>query len=523
MIKHRTYITQLIAPLLLAISAISFVELAVQLSFHPTFWDKTTWLMHDPYRGELFDRVVVSEKLSNLLDVDADIISVGDSSGFFSLQPQIVNRYLHGKKYINLSTGANQAYGGYRAIAEFALRHSPRIKYVVLYIYPQLGPIPSVVGQGGLSPILQDTLVGLQSHITPPSALFSPHAKFRLFEARDYHVGDTLSNHKVYLEFHSTVKDTLGWVPEHDIRFDRFRRIDFYPVPRNEWYDRLGITDASSFHAILGDFRKMVKSYGAELVIAFAPFPAGSFNPQDENVGATEREFERFQMENADVKFLFPFITAFSSEKFGQFNHIAREYVFLSSSRLGAALDKVIRDPASVSPFHPAKAHPTAPPQVEFHQTGSSDSNLRNAAMSYFLYTATADERYRELISSRVLDLVDHNQAFRFMMQDTRERGIKLGMRGITLSYDITGLQAIPVEIHNLPHCNASVDIQWVQLGGTVNYSFASTSPIAQSTEPVAWPESSHLFVPTVLENGVHKFDGYCPEPALNAVPSLPE
>src|SRR6202008_510662 len=99
----------------------------------------------------------------------------------------------------------------------------------------------------------------------PPSALFSPELKFWLLEGRNYRVGDLLSNHKVFLEFHSTVKETLGWAPEHDVRFDRFRRLDFYPVLRNEWYDRLGITDPSLIHTVLTDFRKMDKSYGAEL------------------------------------------------------------------------------------------------------------------------------------------------------------------------------------------------------------------------------------------------------------------
>src|SRR5205823_4346972 len=141
MIKDKGFITHLIAPIAFGLCFVALVELGIHLKYHPTFWEKTTWLLHDPYRGEHFDRVIVAEKLSNLLDLDADIISVGDSSGFFSLQPTIVNRYLHGLKYVNLSTGANQAYDGYRAIAEFALRRSPNIKYVVLYIFPLLVPV----------------------------------------------------------------------------------------------------------------------------------------------------------------------------------------------------------------------------------------------------------------------------------------------------------------------------------------------------------------------------------------------
>jgi hypothetical protein len=342
-----------------------------------------------------------------------------------------------------------------------------------------------------------------------------------MFERRDYRVGDLLLNHKVYLEFHSTVKETLGWVPEHDVRFDRLRVLNLYPVLRHEWYDRLGLSDPSTINTVLRDFRKMVQSYGAELVVAFAPFPGMSLDPGDENLAATEREIERFQRANPDVKFLFPFITSLSSEKFAQFNHIAREYVFLSSSRLGAALDKMIRDPGSIPQFHPAATYPPRPPQIRFRPTGPSDPALLDAAMSYYLYTATAEERYRELISSRVLSLVDNNQAFRFMMADTSKRIANLAARSIALGYDLSALRGVPMDVEGLSHCNLGADIQWVQVDGTVNYSYKS--PIASSTEPVVWPASSHLFLPTVLENGVRKFDGYCPEAALNQIPVIPE
>jgi hypothetical protein len=32
---------------------------------------------------------------------------------------------------------------------------------------------------------------------------------------------------------------------------------------------------------------------------------------------------------------------------------------------------------------------------------------------------------------------------------------------------------------------------------------------------PVKWPETSHILIPTVIEDGVRKFDGYCPEPSV--------
>ena len=77
---------RLLGPVFLALALIALVEAGLVLKFHPDFWQKTTRLVHDPYHGETFDRVMLYEKLSNLSDTRPEIISVGDSSGFFGIQ-----------------------------------------------------------------------------------------------------------------------------------------------------------------------------------------------------------------------------------------------------------------------------------------------------------------------------------------------------------------------------------------------------------------------------------------------------
>ena len=170
---------RLILPAMCAIAIAAAIELSIGLAFRPTFWQKTTWLMYDPYKSELFDRVEVFLRLSHLENSDPDIISVGDSSGFFSLQSRIVNRYLGGLNFVSLNTGANQAYLGYQAIAEYMLRRSKSIKYVVLYTFPALLPQDIVIGVADLGPITYDALVGAEAYLTPPSAFLAPYAKFR--------------------------------------------------------------------------------------------------------------------------------------------------------------------------------------------------------------------------------------------------------------------------------------------------------------------------------------------------------
>src|SRR6266568_6101983 len=151
--------SRLFLPIALLVIVIGASETLIALTFKPNLLERSGWLLHDPYKGEPFDRIVVREKFRSLEDSDPDIISVGDSSGFFSIQPTIVNRYTHGLKYVSLSTGANQAYAGYKAMAEYMLQRSHHIKYVVLYLFPNLIPSDEVLAAADLGNILYDNLI----------------------------------------------------------------------------------------------------------------------------------------------------------------------------------------------------------------------------------------------------------------------------------------------------------------------------------------------------------------------------
>ena len=85
---RRVAIKRLLLPIIVAIGVAGTIELAIELHYRPGFWQKTPWLMHDPYKGELFDRVEMYIRLSHLENTDPEIISVGDSSGFFRCNRQ---------------------------------------------------------------------------------------------------------------------------------------------------------------------------------------------------------------------------------------------------------------------------------------------------------------------------------------------------------------------------------------------------------------------------------------------------
>ena len=101
------------------------------------------------------------------------------------------------------------------------------------------------------------------------------------------------------------------------------------------------------------------------------------------------------------------------------------------------------------------------------------------------------------------------------MMEDTRKRLEVLAKSNIQLGYKLDELKGVPVEVKNLSYCDSgSLTAEWVQLSGAVTYTYSDK--FNTSSEPVEWPKASSILVPTILEGGVRKFDGYCAEPSLN-------
>lgn len=89
------------------------------------------WNFNEP---ELFHKALIYAKLRNAAAAKPAIIQVGDSSGLHGIVPAIVEKYVPGLRYENLSCCANTGFDGYYNIAQFMLRHALSIKAVVLYI-----------------------------------------------------------------------------------------------------------------------------------------------------------------------------------------------------------------------------------------------------------------------------------------------------------------------------------------------------------------------------------------------------
>jgi hypothetical protein len=515
-----SWLRRAILPVFSALLLASAIELTIELGYHPSFWQRSTYLMYDPLRSEPFDRAELAIRLSHVEDSEPDVISVGDSSGFFSLQPKIINRYLDGAKYVDLNTGANHAYDGYYAIAEYMLRRSHSVKYVVLYMFPTLLPEEHVMQVADLAPITYEDLVSAKAYLTPPSAAISPYAKFLMFEGRYFHKSDPLGNTVPLQQLTNTVDAAQGWLPEFDVRYDRIGgRGGFDPDQRSNLLSQLHLVETSSTVAYLSKFNRMIQSYGAKMAIAFAPVPSRYLVPGDRNEIVADQALARFQQQHPDVKFLFPSLTYWAPEKFGMYNHISREYTFLSSRRLGEGLAELLEHADDIRPY---KAHVTELrqpyPPIAVKAIGPPDPKLLDGALALFRYTTNIDPTDWQLVSRRVQDELGRESAFGYMMADAEARTAALATQGIKIGIDTSQLQATPVEVIGVPFCDPRPDFVWVQVGGSMIFTF--DSPTTHLREPVVWPQTSSILFPTILEDGVRKFDGYCPEPSMTAAQS---
>jgi hypothetical protein len=519
-LRTSAWFRRVLLPILFALSVGGAIELAIELRFHPGFWQRSTHLLYDPYRGEPFDRSELVTRLRNVENSEPDIISVGDSSGFFSLQPAIINRYLDGWKYVDLNTGGTHAYDGYYAIAEYMLRRSHHIKYVVLYIFPLYLPQPCFFAGADLGRILMGDLLSFKAALLPPSAFLSPYLKLWLFQGRHFHRSDPFGGSEPDLQLPATVAAAQGWLPEYDGRIDvTGKQLSFCSDKRPGLLPRLGLAEQSSTVAYLEDFDRMVRSYGARLVIAFAPLPTESIIPKDPNFPAADGALARFQRERPDVKFLFPLLMFWGPEKFGYFNHVSREYTFLPSERLAEGLGRLIRHPETIPPYATEAPDRGAPyPRKPVTPTGAADPKLLDAALALFRYATTTDDADWQLVSSRVQHLLQADPAFNDMMTDVKTRMVSLAKQGITIGMDMSQLEATPVTVSDPSFCDTRPGVEWVQIKGSMIFTYSS--PTFNARTPVSWIV---VLMPTIVEDGVRKFDGYCPEPSMatakNAAP----
>jgi hypothetical protein len=170
---------------------------------------------------DTFHKLLINEKLANAVRGRPDVIQIGDSSGLHGIVPSIVDQYLGGLRYENLSCCMNTGFDGYNSIAQFMLRNVPSIKAVVLYI--DLNATPRKLGDDmtalvGGEDRLRSAFGPLSIPTTPPTLAARPDVLRWVYTFGHTHQQWGLMPFADrWPELVHSIRATRGWRPEQDV------------------------------------------------------------------------------------------------------------------------------------------------------------------------------------------------------------------------------------------------------------------------------------------------------------------
>lgn len=319
---------------------------------------------------ELLQRAELEQKFIQFNDAKPDIVQVGDSSGMHGVQPLIVESYLHGLHYLNMSLATNLGYWGYYAVAEHMMQHSGSVKALVLYFTPGGPPQPALVDASDLmaSSIDREFVSPVYRLFHVPSLGLRRAVTDRVYYLNGYFNAPNrpLSDNAGFLMLRDIISSSEGWARETDLPDDHIDGI-FKMLRQNDPklanLDDLGVVRwifpnsmpttfnwstllrKTYMQIVLDRFRQLAERYHARLIVATNPVPdtfrLPAFNRAFDLV-AVERALEAYHREHPNVAVLG--VDYWPDERFSGFAHVGTPYAVESSRRLGRFMEQVVAD-----------------------------------------------------------------------------------------------------------------------------------------------------------------------------------
>jgi hypothetical protein len=277
--------------LLAALVIVAVIEVSYSAADTSSPVERSGYLNWNFNSAELFHKVMIYEKLRHAVQNAPDVIQIGDSSGFHAVVPRIVDHYLGGLKYDNLSCCANTTFDGYYTIAEFMLRNVPTIKAVVLYIS---------LNQTTVDPILKQTdIVGGDDRLRSAFGWFAPFTSPATLSARAgvlrsvYTLGHTLDQpglqpfdiNPAFDDLTRSIRASDGWWAEHDAHPTTDKQLEMWaticgrssarPWPDLNHYYTRDIFGRQQLHMQI-ELRRLARltaRHNAKLIVIFQPHP----------------------------------------------------------------------------------------------------------------------------------------------------------------------------------------------------------------------------------------------------------
>lgn len=331
--------------ILLALGVIAATEGVCALALRPGIVERTKFNLLDRFHS-----AVIFGKLADFANSAPDIIQVGDSSGFHSVQPDLVMRYLGGLKYVNLSCCAALGYRGYYGIADFMLRRNPGVKAVVLYV--SLNNLPRadlIEGQHQLGEFIQNSLTTPFSYLSPATVAL----RQRIVDATEKK-GQARTDAVFTDDMRASAREHNGWWAEHDRRLAGDKRTAFWRATCGE----IGVKtiDPASYYAHDGQsymvselerFATLAARHEAKLIVMFQPFSCRGLDADflDARLADVRTLLSRHRNVSVVPEQV---LEAWPTEKFVSGDHLRVGYDEENSMRVGKALARVLGTDARV-------------------------------------------------------------------------------------------------------------------------------------------------------------------------------
>jgi hypothetical protein len=357
-----------------ALAMIALIEIGHAAVAPSSQAERSSYLNWNFNSVELFHKVLIHEKLSTALRDRPDVIQIGDSSGMHGIVPGIVDQYLGGLKYENLSCCANTGFDGYYSIAEFMLRRVPGIKAVVLYMSlnnPPHDPARAMSELVGGEDRLRSAFGPLAAASTPGTLSLRHDVVQHV-----YNLGGVF-NQSAMLPFEELWPDTIqsmraarGWRPEEDVHLlpeqqDRTfaelcgpqgrRRMDGH-LPEDYARDILGVRH--TYTSIeLRRLAALTARHGAKLILIVQPYPcaeiAGTFIPSlQADIEAVRADYPNLIVPDPGL------FEAWPSRSFSSADHLKTGQEDAVSRRAGRLIARAL----GIAYAEPPVAVPAPPP-----------------------------------------------------------------------------------------------------------------------------------------------------------------
>ena len=326
----------------------------------------------------MVQRAFVAEKMLKFDDARPDILQVGDSSGLHAVQSPIVESYLGGRSFLNLSVASNLGFWGYHALADRIMERSGSVKVLVLY-FTTGGGVPRKALLDARDLMANDLY---REFASPFHRLFQVPSLGVRREVTDeiFYLHGTLNQrdrplieNSGYYMLRDIIESSGGWVRETDIPDDHINGL-FQMIRRNSpslaAYDDAGLvhhyrhavgkTEITStfdwrslsrrtyMEIVLDKYLALARKHGAKLVVATNPVPA-SFQTEAFKVGfdtdGIHQAMHDYASRHSDVSVLG--IDYWPDDKFSVFSHVGTPYSVESSHRMGRFLASLMPDVAA--------------------------------------------------------------------------------------------------------------------------------------------------------------------------------